>query len=277
MRTDPAHDREPLLAEAFVRLADSMVDEFDVVELLDELTETCVEFLRVDAAGLLLTDQRDHLHVVAASSEQSHLVELFAVQATEGPSMECYRASSPVTVPDLGERSIVRRWPRFVEHAKDRGFHAVHCLPLRLRARAIGALTLFATAPTAMSSSDLRVAQALADTATIAILQERAIDDHNQVSDGLRRALTSRLLIEQAKATLAERHHIALDEAFRLMRNYARNHNLRISRLAGAILTDTETPALLGFERWADLSTRPTRGPGSGGWDGSRRTDVAPT
>jgi GAF domain-containing protein len=260
VRTDPAHDREPLLAEAFVRLADSLVDEFDVVELLDELTAYCVEFLGVDAAGLLLTDRRDRLHVVAASSEQSHLVELFAVQAVDGPSLQCYRKRRPVMVPDLGEQSITRRWPRFVEHAQAHGFHAVHSLPLRLRATAIGALTLFAMAPTAMSPSDLRVGQALADTATIAILQERSVDNHNQVADQLQRALTSRLVIERAKTRLAERRDIAFDAAFRLMRSYARNHSLRLSELASAISTDTETPTLLGFERWADLTIRPARG-----------------
>ena len=180
MRSSPAHDRKPRLAEAFVRLADSMVDEFDVVELLDQLTGYCVEFLGVDAAGLLLSDQRDRLHVVAASSEQSHLVDLFAIQAEDGPSLDCYRHSLPVLVPDLDEGSIYRRWPRFVEHTRTYGFRAAHCLPLRLRTKAIGALTLFATAPTALSPYDLRVGQALADTATITILQQRSSDNHER-------------------------------------------------------------------------------------------------
>jgi transcriptional regulator with GAF, ATPase, and Fis domain len=257
--TIPAHDREPLLAEAFVRLADSLVDEFAVVEMLDELARYCLDFLGVDAAGLLLTDRRDHLHVVAASTEQSHLVELFAIQAVEGPSLDCYRSGHPVLVPDLSKQSITRRWPRFVEHATSYGFHAVHSLPLRLRATAIGALTLFAAAPTALSPSALRVGQALADTATIAILQARSIDNHNEVADQLQRALTSRLVIEQAKARLAERRGIPLDEAFHLMRSFARNHNLRLSELASAISTNTETHALLRFEASADHSTRTTK------------------
>ena len=242
MRANRAHDHEPLLAEAFVRLADSMVDEFDVIELLDQLTGYCVEFIGgVDAAGLLLVDQRDRLQVVAASSEQSHLVELFAIQADDGPSLECYRHGQPVLVPDLGERLVTRRWPRFVGHTRAHGFHAAHCLPLRLRAKSVGALTLFATAPVALAPYDIRIAQALADTATITILQQRSSDNHERTAEQLQRALTSRLVVEQARARLAERHAIPLDDAFHLMRRYARSHNLRISALARAIATDTDT------------------------------------
>jgi GAF domain-containing protein len=237
-----------------------LVDEFDVIELLDELAGYCVDFLGVDAAGLLLTDQLNRLHVVAASTEQSHLVELFAVQAIDGPSLDCYRQGIPVIVLDLGEQSITRRWPRFVERADAYGFRSVHCLPLRLRTTAIGALTLFATTTTALSPSELRVAQALADTATIAILQQRSVDGHNQVADQLQRALTGRIQIEHAKARLAERYGVPVDDAFQVMRKYARRHRLRLSELARAISTDTETPALVQFRTWADHSIHTTNG-----------------
>jgi transcriptional regulator with GAF, ATPase, and Fis domain len=257
LRANRAHHHEPLLAEAFVRLADSMVDEFDVIELLDQLTGYCVEFIGgVDAAGLLLVDQRDRLQVVAASSEQSHLVELFAIQADDGPSLECYRTGHPVLVPDLGERLVTRRWPRFVEHTRAHGFRAAHCLPLRLRTNAIGALTLFAAAPTTLTPYDVRVAQALAAMATTTILQQDSSDNHDRITDQLQRALTSRLVVEQARARLAERHAIPLDDAFELMRRYARSHNLRISELARAISTDADTPTLVGFEVWVDHSIR---------------------
>lgn len=236
-----------------MRLADSLVDEFDVVELLDELAGYCVEFLAVDAAGLLLTDRTERLQVVAASSEQTHLVDLFAAQATDGPSLDCFSRASPVVIPDLSEQSVIRRWPRFVYEAEAHGFRSVHCLPLRLRNTAIGALTLFATTST---ETELRVGRAFADAATIAILQQRSVENHNQVAAQLQRALNSRLLVEQAKARLAERRDISLDDAFRLLRGYSRHHNLRLSDLARVISTGAETSTLARFNLWADNSKK---------------------
>ncbi len=259
MPATSAHNREAQLAEAFVWLADSLVEGFDVIELLDELTRHCIEFLDVDAAGLLLTDRRGRLNVVAASTEQSSLAGLFAVQAVEGPSLDCFRLRRPVLVSDLEEQPIRRRWPHFVEVAQAHGFQAAHSLPLRLRTSSLGALTLFATTATAMSPSDLRIGQALADTATIAILQQRSIADHNHVVEQLQRALTSRLVIEQAKARLAERRGIPLDAAFSLLRTYARAHSVRLSDLARVISTDTESDVLRKFEVWADESSESRR------------------
>lgn len=263
MDTGPDPASGPLLAEAFVRLADFLVDDFDVVEMLDELTSYCTEFLPVDAAGLLLTDPQNRLRAVLASDEQTHLVELFTAQTLDGPSLDCYRHGHEVLVPDLDEHSTRQRWPRFTEHAHAHGFHAAHALPMRLREKTIGALTLFQTTPTALSRSALRVGQALADVATIAISQQRIIADHRRRTDQLQHALNSRIVIEQAKARLAERHDIPVDHAFELMRSYARNNNLRISELAQTISANTDTHALVIPGASAQQSPRdnPRRGP----------------
>src|SRR4029079_14261542 len=113
------------------------------IDLLDRLTATAVEVLDATAAGLLLDDQRGHLQVMASSSEESRLVEVFQLQNSEGPGLECYFSGTAVIVPDLGE--VRSRWPRFVPAATKLGFQSVHTLPLRVHETTIGALNLFHT------------------------------------------------------------------------------------------------------------------------------------
>ncbi len=245
-----------------MRLADSLVDDFDVIEMLDELTGYCTEFLPVDAVGLLITDRHDRLQVMA-STDQAHLAELFALQALDGPCLDCYRAGHEVLAPNLGEHSTGQRWPRFAQGAQELGFHAAHALPMRLRDTTIGALTLFLSTPTELSRPTLRVGQALADIATIAIVQQRTVVHHSNLIDQLQHALTSRIAIEQAKARLAERHHLTLDDAFDLLRSYARKHNLRLNELAQSISADTDTHALVrpGAPGQQSHHDNPRRGP----------------
>ena len=177
----------------------------------------------------MLSDQRGTLRVVSSSTEQAHLVELFQLQANEGPCLDCFNTSRQVTSPDLDHEP---RWPRFVAHAREAGYRAVYALPLRLRSETIGGLNLFGSAPGALSAHALRVGQALADVATIGILQERAVRRQEVLAEQLQAALNSRVIIEQAKGMLAERGQIDLAQAFTLLRKHARSHQLRLSDLA---------------------------------------------
>jgi GAF domain-containing protein len=232
---DAAATRERRLAEVFVVLADTLVAEFDVVEVLDLLVRACVDPLGCTAAGLLLSDQRGHLAVMASSAESSRLLEVFQLQNEEGPCLDCYRTHRPVTVLDLA--AAADRWPAFVPVALERGFRSVHALPLRLRDDTIGALNLFHDERSPLTGDDLRVAQALADTATIGILQQRALDASHVLAEQLQSALTSRVTIEQAKGVLAASGAIEMDHAFDVLRRYARNNNLRITELARQVAT----------------------------------------
>jgi transcriptional regulator with GAF, ATPase, and Fis domain len=233
MSTDrPRHGQ--LLAAAFVSLADTLVADYDVIDLLHGLTIECVRLLPVDAAGLLLSDQRGNLRVVSSSTEQARLVELFQIEADEGPSLDCFRTSRPVPVADLAEAD--ERWPRFAARARAEGFRSLHTLPLRLRADTIGALTLFRTAPGLLGVEDADVGQALADVATIGILQERAVRRHEIVAEQLQAALNSRVIIEQAKGVLAERGGVDMPEAFAVLRRYSRNNSLRLSDVARSVV-----------------------------------------
>ena len=233
--------RERALAEAFVGLADTLVADYDVIELLHRLATECVDLLPVDAAGLLLSDQRGALRVVASSSEEARLLELFEVQEDEGPCLDCFHTGQPVSVADLRK---VDTWPRFAVHAQEAGFRSVHALPLRLRSEVVGALNLFGVEPGGLRSDELRVGQALADVATIGILQERAIRHRDVLAEQLEVALHSRVAIEQAKGVLAERHQLDMDVAFALLRNYARASSQRLSDLArGVVEGNAQVPA----------------------------------
>lgn len=237
-------DRERQVTRAFVALADTLVDDYDVADLLHTLVQQCVELLDVAAAGLTLADERGSLQVLASSTEQARLLELFQLSIDEGPCVECFTTSAPVLVADIAAQAL--RWPRFATEAARDGFASVHALPLRLRKQTIGALNLFGGAPGELSADDVRLAQGLADTATIGILQERAIRRGETLSEQLQTALNSRVIIEQAKGVLAATGKLTMDSAFTALRGYARRNNLRLSDVARA-LADREldpTPVL---------------------------------
>jgi GAF domain-containing protein len=225
------------LADVVVELADTLVDDFDVIEFLHVLTERCVQLLGVSAAGLLLTDRRGTLQVVAASSERTRLLELFQLQTDQGPCVDCFHTGQPVSVPDLPSAG---RWPRFTAAAAEVGFAAVHAMPMRLRTEVIGALNLFDINRGALDEGKLRIGQALADVATIGLLQQRAIHRRDVLAEQLQTALNSRVLIEQAKGVLAERLHLDVAEAFAVLRGGARSQNRRLSELARAIVDGSE-------------------------------------
>lgn len=226
-------DRERKLAETFVVLADTLVDDYDVVGLLDQLVAACVELLGVTAAGLLLDDQRDHLAVVASSSEETRLLEIFQLQNNQGPCLDCVRTGSVVNCGDLSREH--GRWPLFVPAALAVGFRSVVALPLRLRDQTIGGLNLFDRRATPISVEDRRLAQALADVATIGILQHRSVHRSAMVAEQLQHALNSRVVIEQAKGVLAERNGVGMEGAFEALRRHARDNSVKLTDVALAV------------------------------------------
>ncbi len=233
--------RQEMLVRALVELADTLVADFDVVELLTLLTDRSVEVLDVDAAGLMLTSVDGELRVMASSSDAMRLLELFELQAQEGPCLDCFRTGQAIVNHDL-ERAR-ERWPRFAGEASDAGFRMVHALPMRLRGTVLGALNLFHVEAGAMSGADVEAAQALADVATIALLQHRAAREAQVLNDQLNDALNSRVVIEQAKGMLAERQAIDLESAFSILRHHARNNNERLADVARSVVDGSVGPA----------------------------------
>ena len=235
------------VAKAFVALADTLVTGFDVGDFMHLLAERCVELLGVDAAGLLVTDQRGELRLMAASSEQARLLELFQLQYARGPCLDCFGDGEVVHCSDVYGARARRSWPRFAQQARGRGFGAVSALPLRLRGEVIGALDLFRKTPGDLPADTLALGQALADMATIGLLHERAVRGGQLLTGQLQTALNSRIVIEQAKGVLAERHGWSMDEAFTRLRGYARNHNRRLAEVAQEVVSygaDLDDPTL---------------------------------
>ena len=236
-RNGDAMTREAKLARTLVELADTLVDDFDVVELLTRLADRCVEVLDVEAAGIMLAAPDGQLRVMASSSEAMRVLELFEVQAQEGPCLDCHRTGEPVVNQDLA--TVNGRWPRFAPEALAAGFRSVHALPMRLRGSVIGALNLFRGGPGEMGPADIEVAQAFADVATIAILQHRAAFEAHVINDQLAHALNSRVVIEQAKGMVAERLDLDMERSFTVLRNHARSHNLRLVDVAESVIGGT--------------------------------------
>lgn len=225
--------RETKISAAFVKLADTLVANFDVIDLLHSLVEECTDILDTQAGGLLLLNPAGQLQLVASTSEEATFVEMFQLAAGDGPCMDCFRTGSPVTVGDL---QVEGRWPHFAREALTQGFRSVHATPLRLRGHTIGTMNLFSIHTGALNPEDIVIAQALADVATIGILQERSLRNTEVLSEQLQRALDSRVLLEQAKGVLATTMGTTMDDAFSIMRTYARARNLPLRQVADEVI-----------------------------------------
>ncbi|KAA0116912.1 GAF and ANTAR domain-containing protein [Mycolicibacterium sp. P9-22] len=236
-------DRYEGLARAFVGLADTLVADFDVVELAQQLVENAMTLLPIDAAGIVLADVHGRFQVLASNSEQTRLLELFQIQHDSGPCLLSYRSGKPVIVEDL--RSDIARWPEFSALATQYGFLSVHALPLRLRDDRVGALNLLRLNPGKMSEGDIAIGQALADVATIGIVHQRVAVQSDVLNQQLQTALNTRTVIEQAKGVLAERGGVDMDAAFNLLRGYARRNNRRLADIARAVVEGADTTAIL--------------------------------
>jgi len=225
---------EQRLTRVFVELADTLVDEFDALDFLSTLAERSVELLHADAAGVVLNDQRGSLHVVASTSDHAQVLELFELQNDEGHCLECFNSGNAVVNVGLSEASS--RWPRFSAAAAEVGYQSTHAIPLRVRDSVVGAMNLFCVGATTLSDEEVALGRALADIATIGLLQERAVRQSGLIAEQLQTALNSRILIEQAKGVLLASAGIDVDQAFQLMRGYSRRTNQPLKIVARSVL-----------------------------------------
>lgn len=236
---DLAANREQPLVATFVELADTLTEDFDVVEFFAVLTERVVQLGIATQAGILLVDETGSLRFMAASDEQTQLLELFQVQSREGPCQDCFRTGTPVTVDHL--EAELERWPQFVPKALATGFAAVHAVPLRFHDTVLGAMNLFHNEPGSIDPDSLSVVQAMADVATIGLVQQRALHRAHSVEAQLQHALHSRVTIEQSKGIIFEQASVSMSDAFELLRSYARNTNIKLSDAARQIVEGTLT------------------------------------
>ena len=234
---------QALLVRTLVKLADNLVDDFDVVDLLSLLSDRCVDALDVTAAGVMLAAPSGALQVIASSSDAMRTLELFQLQSDQGPCVEAYHSGRAVINLDLAAEG--GRWPDFAARAISAGFHSTRSLPMRLRGQTIGALNMLHAEAGPFDDDDIAAAQALADIATIAIVQHQIAIDSQTLNSQLSAALNSRVVIEQAKGKIAQANAIDMDQAFQRLRNHARNHNLRLSDLAEQVASGTADPRAL--------------------------------
>lgn len=228
------NSREQRLNGAFVALADTLVDDYDVIDLLHTLVAACSEVLEIDAVGLLLADHNGDLQLVASTSERAEFVEVLQLDAGVGPCIDCFRSGSVVAVADIAESG--GKWPDFQAAADAQGFRSVFATPMRLRGQTIGAMNLFGREAGRLNDIDAAAAQALADVATIGILQERGLRETTVVTEQLQRALESRVLIEQAKGVVAVLGSIGVDEAFDVLRGYSRHNGIPLRIVAERVI-----------------------------------------
>jgi GAF domain-containing protein len=237
--------RERLLARAFVRLADTLVEDFDVVDFLHSLSVDSIAILGAEAAGVMLADPRGQLRLLASSEERMRTLELFEIQGAQGPCLDAFSTGQMVQA-DLAEGSA--RWPQFAPRASSAGFRIMCAVPLQVRRSVIGALNLFRGTEDRFSDEELELAQAMADVAAIALIQERALREQTLLSEQLEAALRSRIVIEQAKGMLAEYLATSVDDAFHLLRAYARDRNLKLTAVAiGVVDRQIPSQALAGL------------------------------
>jgi transcriptional regulator with GAF, ATPase, and Fis domain len=231
------------LADVFVEVADTLVDEYDAIEFLQMVTDHIADLIGASDVGLLLADQRDRLQFMVASSESVKALELFQVQNQEGPCLDAFQSGRPVVNADLAEAND--RWPLFAPRAASAGFLSVHAIPMRLRSEVIGAINVFGTEVGRLGAADVKIVQALADVATIGLLQERAVGRAESLSEQLQSVLNSRFVVEQAKGAISQFGNISIEEAFKVLRSHARRSRRRLSELAQAVVTDPATMAEL--------------------------------
>ncbi|HYO38480.1 MAG TPA: GAF and ANTAR domain-containing protein [Nocardioidaceae bacterium] len=226
------------LVEIFVEVADTLVDEFDLVEFMQVITLKATEVAGATAVGLMLADPHGRLQLLAASDERAEVFELFRVQRDEGPCQDCFRTGVAVVASDLAQEE--NRWPAFALQATAAGFRSVHAFPLRLRRDVIGALGVFSNATGDLDAEDARVVQVLADVATIGLMQERALQRGTQLTEQLEAALNSRVVIQQARGVLAQLHGITPEEAFVLLQSYARMRRFKLVDVAQTVVADPQ-------------------------------------
>ena len=226
--------REARLLETFATLADTLVDDYDVVDLLQTLVDACRDLLDTTDAGILLADSDGALELISSTSEAADLVEVMQVGAESGPCIACFRTGKPVSVPDIARAPA--EWSEFRRTALENGFAAVEAIPMRLRDVTIGTLNLLRSEPGSPPEEDMAAARAFADVATIGILHERTVRESEGLSAQLQTALNSRVLIEQAKGVVSFTADVPVDDAFHLIRRYARDHGLRLGEVAARLV-----------------------------------------
>jgi ANTAR domain len=221
-------------AQAFADATSALIRDHDVTDVLSRLVRDSAELLSADAVGVLVSNSQGEVELLSSTSHDLTELELFQIQQDAGPCIECMRTTAIVAV--IGTEQINARWPEVGPAIVAAGYQAVHAYPLRWHGLTIGAMNVFQSALDAAPPDELMLGQALADIATIVLVQSTDLT-LQQVTDRVQQALQARTDIEQAKGVLAYRHDIDMAAAFELLRGMAAADST-LTASAAAVIAD---------------------------------------
>jgi transcriptional regulator with GAF, ATPase, and Fis domain len=223
------------LLESLERFAVTLTAGYGVGDVLHDLTSEMTDVLDLTGAGVTLVHDGKQRFVTAAVEA---IASLERVQEDHqlGPCIDAVTTAQPITVSDLDVEDTTQRWPEYSNAAKTAGIRAVAGIPMLGEESAVGAVNLYVKTPRIWPPEDMRVASVFANIATAYLVHASAARQHQRTAEQLQQALNTRLIIEQAKGVLATQREIDIDEAFRLLRKHAREHNTRIHDVARAVI-----------------------------------------
>jgi transcriptional regulator with GAF, ATPase, and Fis domain len=223
----PQQDDQP--ANALVSFIQELTQQHTVEDVLSCMSDHVLELMPADGVGVLLLEEQQ-LTVATTNSEVGDAVESLEVELEEGPCVSCVRAGHPILEPDLA--AAAERYPRFVPRALEAGARAIHALPMTGHGELVGSLNIVSLAPIEISENGLSTARMLSDVAVSYIYAVRLHEETSELASQLQNALDTRVLIEQAKGMLSERHGESLSDAFERLRRYARSRSTPVREIA---------------------------------------------
>lgn len=228
---------EPRLVELCAELTGALLSEMGPMEVLALLTSRCPAMLHVDSAVGVVIDGSQF--VVTGSHEPARALMLYEMQCGDGPSWECFSSGQALINMDL--TAAMDRWPGYASRALSAGITVGTALPLRARTERVGALYFCGK----FEFWAVPLGQALADTCAAVVVTQRALASSARTASQLQAALTSRVVIEQAKGIISEHRRVPVDDAFKLLRSHARDTRRSIQDVAREVTQGRVIPDLL--------------------------------
>lgn len=231
----PVSRGEAGVAAAFAELAESLASGLDIATYLSAVCRHCVGLVGVSSAAIVYGRAKGRASAfVASSGEEGRLLATGPPDASADPWSECM-TTGQLIVADLSADGD--RWPWLAKRASLSGLTTVTMIPVTARGEVIAALGLLGgVMPDAVG---IHLACSMADAAGTGILLSGELRRQQAAVTQLQSALTSRIVIEQAKGILAERWKVSPDEAFNHMRRHARATQRRLPEVAQAIIEGT--------------------------------------
>ncbi len=225
---------DEVLIDVLSEFAQTLTGRFEVSEVLYRLAEHVITILDVRGAGVSVVDENGQLRPVTGINELTLTLESVEEQFQEGPCVDAFKQGDIIVVEEI-ERDI-DRWPKWASEAMRRNVHAVLGIPLRVRDESIGAMNVYNSEPRKWREPDVRVARVLTDMAASYVANASELEQSRRTTEQLREALGSRIIIEQAKGVISVDQQCSVDDAFALLRDHSRRHNVSLRAVAEAVV-----------------------------------------